>query len=75
VQSLVKFLLCGMILAGSFWLTARFGGSGSTTIPAFRDEMTLALLAITGTFVCRVSILVLFGCGWLFSQVCNSAVG
>src|SRR5439155_4412251 len=50
VQSLAKFLLTGLILAAGLWLTAHFGAIYFSTMPSFRDEMTLALLMICGTF-------------------------
>jgi len=36
---------------------------------AFRDETALLLLVAAGAFVSGVSILLLFGRGWLFSLV------
>src|SRR5262249_4273407 len=66
--SLVKFLLTGIILAAAFWLIARFSGSLLGTMH-FRDELTLVLLAVGGTIVYALVILLLFGRAWLFSLV------
>src|SRR5215510_5632554 len=66
-QSLAKFLLAGLILAAGLWLTAKFGATYFASLHAFRDEMTLALLAVSGTFIYAFCILLLFGRGWLFS--------
>jgi putative peptidoglycan lipid II flippase len=71
VQSLVKFAAAGAILAGSLWLTARFGAAYFAAMPAFRDEMTLALLVVAGAVVYGALILLLFGRGWLSSLVRN----
>jgi putative peptidoglycan lipid II flippase len=66
--SLGKFLLTGIVLAAAFWLIARFGGSALGAMH-FRDEVTLVLLAVGGTIVYALAILVLFGRGWLVSLV------
>jgi putative peptidoglycan lipid II flippase len=66
--SLGKFLLTGIVLAAAFWLIARFGGSALGAMH-FRDEVTLVLLAVGGTIVYVLAILVLFGRGWLVSLV------
>ena len=66
--SLAKFLLIGIILAATFWLIARFGGSALGAMH-FRDEVTLVLLAVGGTIVYALAILVLFGRNWLVSLV------
>jgi putative peptidoglycan lipid II flippase len=71
VLSLAKFLLSGLILAAGLWLSARFGAIYFASMPVFRDEMTLVLLAAAGTFVYAFCILVLFGRGWLFSLMRN----
>jgi putative peptidoglycan lipid II flippase len=64
-RSLGKFVGCGVILAGVLWLSARFAGSQLSQLTAFRDEATLLLLAVIGAIVYAVSVLVLFGQGWV----------
>lgn len=66
--SLAKFLLTGLILAAAFWLIARFSGSSLASM-RFHDELTLVLLALGGTIVYALAILVLFGRSWLVSLV------
>jgi putative peptidoglycan lipid II flippase len=66
--SLGKFLLTGIILAATFWLIARLSGSALGAMH-FRDEVTLVLLAVGGTIVYALAILVLFGRNWLVSLV------
>jgi putative peptidoglycan lipid II flippase len=68
MTSLAKFLLTGIILAAAFWLIARFSGSWLGAMH-FRDELTLVLLAVGGTIVYALAILVLFGRRWLVSLV------
>src|SRR5437762_10696122 len=67
--SLAKFLLTGLILAAAFWLIARFSATALASIQAFRDELTLVLLAVGGTIVYALAILALFGRRWLVSLV------
>jgi putative peptidoglycan lipid II flippase len=67
--SLAKFLLTGLILVAAFWLIARFSAAAFASMQAFRDEVTLALLAVGGTIVYALAILILFGRGWLVSLV------
>ncbi|MGD5528147.1 hypothetical protein QUS92_22580, partial [Xanthomonas citri pv. citri] len=66
--SLAKFLLTGVILAASFWLIARFCAASLASMH-FGDEMTLGLLALGGTIVYALAILILFGRNWLVSLV------
>ena len=68
-RSLVKFLVAGVTLAAGLWLTGRFGKTYFASLHAFRDELTLALLAASGAVVYALCILVLFGRRWLFSLV------
>jgi putative peptidoglycan lipid II flippase len=65
--SLAKFVACGVLLAAALWVTARFAGFYFASMPIFRDETTLLLLVAVGAFVYALSVLVLFGRGWLFS--------
>lgn len=68
IKSVVKFLLAGVILAAGLWLTRGFGATHFASF-IFRNVMTLALLALSGTVVYVFCILVLFGRGWLLSLV------
>jgi putative peptidoglycan lipid II flippase len=69
LMSLAKFLVTGIILAAAFWLIARFSATALAPTQAFRDELTLVLLAIGGTIVYALAILALFGRRWLVSLV------
>ncbi|WP_249139329.1 hypothetical protein [Bradyrhizobium japonicum] len=64
-----KFLLTGIVLAVAFWLIARFSPAALASGHTFRDEATLALLAVGGTIVYALALLVLFGRKWLVSPV------
>jgi putative peptidoglycan lipid II flippase len=66
--SLAKFLLSGLILAAAFGLIARVSGS-SLGAMRFHDEVTLVLLAVGGTIVYALAVLLLFGRSWLVSLV------
>jgi putative peptidoglycan lipid II flippase len=65
--SLAKLVACGVLLAAALWVTARFAGVYFASMQLFRDETTLLLLVAVGAFVYALSVLVLFGRGWLFS--------
>jgi putative peptidoglycan lipid II flippase len=67
VQSTLKFLASGAVLAGALWLAVRFGGNHLSGLSALRDEIMLVLLMLVGTIVYAGSILLLFGGGWLRS--------
>ena len=69
VQSLVKFLASGIVLAAALWSAAKFAGAYLPPLLAFRDEATLLLLIVVGAVVYAASILLLFGTGWLRSLV------
>ena len=69
VKSLVKFAVCGVVLAAALWLTARFAGFYFAQMTAFRDELALLLLMVTALFVYGFSILLLFGRGWIFRLI------
>lgn len=69
VKSFAKFAVAGVVLAAGLWITARFSVVYFAQMPAFRDEMALLLLIVTGLFIYGFSILLLFGRGWLFSLV------
>jgi putative peptidoglycan lipid II flippase len=63
-QSLLKFLISGLVLAAALWLAARFAAARFGSM-AFRDEITLLLLIGVGAVVYAGSILGLFGLRWL----------
>src|SRR6478736_5453636 len=69
IKSLAKFAVSGIVLAAALWLTARFAGAYFAQMSAFRDETALLLLIVSGTFVYLLSILLLFGRGWIFSLI------
>ena len=69
VQSFAKFLAAGVVLAAGLWLTARFAAVYFAQMAAFRDELALLLLMVSGLFVYGFCILVLFGRGWIFSLI------
>jgi putative peptidoglycan lipid II flippase len=67
--SLAKFLLAGVVLAMALWFAAQFATSYVARLSAFRDEIALVLLVLTGAVIYAGSILMLFGRGWLRSLV------
>src|SRR3954466_5492677 len=69
MQSLVKFVLSGVVLGAALWLAARFAAVHISQLHALRDEAALLLLVVAGTIVYAGSILVLFGRGWLRALV------
>jgi len=69
LKSLAKFAVSGIVLAGALWLTAQFASVYFAQMSAFRDELALLLLMVSGLFVYGFSILVLFGRGWIFSLI------
>jgi putative peptidoglycan lipid II flippase len=69
LKSLVKFAVSGIVLAVALWLTAQFASVYFAQMSAFRDELALLLLLVSGMFVYGFSILVLFGRGWIFSLI------
>src|ERR1700732_4675333 len=71
LQSLVKFLVSGVVLGAALWLAGRVAGSHCAALPALRDEAALLLLIAVGSIVYAGSILLLFGGGWLRSLVRN----
>jgi putative peptidoglycan lipid II flippase len=69
LTSLAKFAAAGVLLAAALWATARFASFYFAQMHTFRDETALVLLIVSGAFVYGVSILALFGRGWLFALV------
>lgn len=69
LQSLAKFVLSGILLAVALWLTAHFAAVYFAQMASFRDELALLMLMAAGALVYGLSILLLFGRGWLFSLV------
>ena len=63
-QSLLKFAVCGVVLAAALWLTARHFAPHFTAI-RFHDEIMLLMLIGVATVVYTASILGLFGPRWL----------
>jgi putative peptidoglycan lipid II flippase len=63
-QSLLKFALCGAVLAAALWLVARYSAPHFAAIP-FHDEITLLLLIGVTVVVYAALILGLFGPRWL----------
>ncbi len=69
MQSLAKFVACGVVLGAVLWFAAKFAGPHFSQLSALRDEAALLLLVVVGTMVYAGSILLLFGGGWLRSLV------
>lgn len=69
LKSLAKFAVSGVVLAAALWLTAQFANVYFAQMAAFRDELALLLLMVSGLFVYGFCILVLFGRGWIFSLI------
>ncbi len=69
LRSLAKFVLSGILLAVALWLTAQFAAVYFAQMASFRDELALLVLMAAGALVYGLSILLLFGRGWLFSLV------
>jgi putative peptidoglycan lipid II flippase len=69
LQSLAKFLVAGIVLAGALWFAARFAAVHLAQLSALRDEAALLLLVVVGVVVYVGSIWLLFGWGWLRSLV------
>ena len=69
LQSLAKFLLCGVVLGAVLWLAARFAAAELAQLSKLRDEITLLWLIVVAAVVYAGSILLLFGKGWLRSLV------
>jgi putative peptidoglycan lipid II flippase len=55
-------VLGGALFAGSYGLERALSG-----MPAFREETTLALLLVLGSFIYGLAVLILLGRGWLRS--------
>jgi putative peptidoglycan lipid II flippase len=69
MQSLAKFVACGIVLGAALWFAAGFAASHFAQLIALRDEAALLLLIAVGTIVYAGSILLLFGRAWLRSLV------
>src|SRR6266480_1236521 len=69
MRSLARFVVSGIILGAALWFTTRFAAVYLAQMTAFRDETALLLLAAVGAFVYGLTVLLLFGRGWLFSLV------
>jgi putative peptidoglycan lipid II flippase len=69
VQSLLKFLASGLILAAALWLSAKFAVVYFGQLRVFRDETVLLVLIAVGAIVYGGAIFLLFGKAWLRSLV------
>jgi putative peptidoglycan lipid II flippase len=69
VQSLLKFLASGLILAAALWLSAKFAVVYLGQLRVFRDETVLLVLIAVGAVVYGGAIFLLFGKAWLRSLV------
>jgi putative peptidoglycan lipid II flippase len=69
MQSLAKFVVCGVVLAAALWAAARFATAYFMQLSALRDEAALVSLIAVGAVVYAGSVLLLFGKGWLRSLV------
>jgi putative peptidoglycan lipid II flippase len=69
LQSLAKFVVCGIVLAATLWFTARFAAPHVAQLATLRDEAMLLLLVVVAAVVYAALILLLFGRGWLRSLV------
>jgi putative peptidoglycan lipid II flippase len=67
LRSLGKFIASGAVLAAALLLAARYATAYFAHLSAFRDETILLFLMVVGAFVYALSVLLLFGRGWLFS--------
>ncbi len=72
MQSLVKFVACGVVLAAALRSAAWLANQQLAQLGALRDEAALLLLIVTGAVVYAGSILLLFGRRWLISLVRSS---
>ena len=68
-QSILKFLITGLVLAAALWFAAKFAALHFQTLASLRDEAALLLLVAVGAVVYGGSILLLFGPRWLRSLV------
>ena len=69
LAGLAKFAVCGVVLAAALWLTAQFATVYFAQMKAFRDELALLLLMVSGLFVYGCSILLLFGKDWIIRLI------
>ncbi|NVN84753.1 MAG: murein biosynthesis integral membrane protein MurJ [Rhodopseudomonas sp.] len=69
LRSVGKFVLSGVILGATLWGTALLAASYLAALSRLRDESMLALLIVVGALVYGLTILLLFGRGWLRSLV------
>jgi putative peptidoglycan lipid II flippase len=69
VQAMAKFAVSGIVLGAALWFAARAAAAQLAHLPAFRDEATLGVLMVVGALVYALSILLLFGRGWIMSLV------
>ncbi|MDP3078223.1 murein biosynthesis integral membrane protein MurJ [Bradyrhizobium sp.] len=72
MQSMAKFVGCGVVLAAALWSVAWYANQQLAHWGTLRDETALLLLIVTGAVVYAGSILLLFGRRWLVSLVRSS---
>ena len=63
-QSLLQFVVSGVVLAAALWFAARLAATHFEAV-RFRDEATLLLLIGVGAVVYAACVLLLFGPRWL----------
>src|SRR5258708_2505744 len=67
LRVMAKFVVAGILLGAALWFGARFAAAQFAHLTALRDEAALGLLIVVGAGVYIVSILLLFGGGWIRS--------
>jgi putative peptidoglycan lipid II flippase len=65
LRPVIRLLLAGAGLAGTLYLGNRWLSHTFAGLPYFREEITLAVLLISGVIVYVVLVLLLLGRGWL----------
>ena len=73
VWAMAKFAVSGIVLGAALWFAARAAAAQLAHLPAFRDEATLGVLMVVGALVYALSILLLFGRGWIRSPGTRAA--
>jgi putative peptidoglycan lipid II flippase len=68
-RAAAKFAVSGIVLGGALWFAARVAAAQFAHLPALRDEAALGVLILVGALVYGMSILLLFGRGWIRSLV------
>src|SRR4030081_2198341 len=71
MQSLAKFVACGIVLGAALWFAAGFAASHFAQLIALRDEAALLLLIAADRTLNTGPLLILFARSWLRSLVRN----